>query len=173
MYTVMPLPCTMLSDLLKDYPVRLLHSAFLTLVLALLSACSTLEAWWSPPPPLQIVYLRATGYAAVLTDPALSSAQLTIMAQRASRMDAYRRLAEIVNGIRLSRQGEVQSFVYGTLRGARQVSSRPIRDGSMWETVLELKYDPAAPLSSDTDGAKPSPSEEADDAIDPYFYLSR
>lgn len=153
--------------------MRLLHSAFLTLVLALLSACSTLEAWWSPPPPPPSVYLRAPGYAAVLTDPALSSAQLTIMAQRASRMDAYRRLAEIVNGIRLSRQGEVQSFVSGTLRGARQVRSRPIRDGSMWETVLELKYDPAAPVKPDADSVRPSSSEEADDAIDPYFYLSR
>lgn len=147
-----------------------------------MTACASLQSLWAPSPPPQVQIIRVTGYAALLNDPSLSPAQLTVMAQRASRMDAYRRLAEIIKGIQLSSQGKVgnlatpqehlQSFVSGTIRGARQVRSRPVRNGSMWETVLEYKYNPAIALPLPDTHDQSVSDEDAEDAIDPYFYIS-
>jgi hypothetical protein len=52
--------------------------------------------------------IRATGEA---TDPAIDTAQGKLKAQRAARMDAIRKLAEEVRGLRVNAETSVRDFV--------------------------------------------------------------
>jgi hypothetical protein len=72
------------------------------------------------------------------------------MAMRASKLDAYRALAEHVYGIRVTGNSTVSSmmaqndsfrvYVDSYVRGAKVVSVTPMADGN-YETVLEIELD--------------------------------
>ncbi|KAF0812013.1 hypothetical protein IGB42_03555 [Andreprevotia sp. IGB-42] len=125
----------------------------------LLAGCSSLKPAAGPvagvpgaPDVIVPSRVTAVGYGALPNMDGLSNAQRRMMAMRASKLDAYRALAETVQGLRLTGQSTVSSlalqndsfryYVDAYLRGARVLSINPLPDGA-YETVLELQ------LSSD------------------------
>jgi len=101
--------------------------------------------------PVAPLILRVVGYGAVNPNSKrLSDVQKRLMAIRASRLDAYRAMAERVYGTRLSGSSTVRDLVVQNdsfrtyvdtyIHGARVVSSDVMEDGSV-ETVLEMVID--------------------------------
>ena len=121
----------------------------------LLPACTTVTA-----PPLAVQpnrTLSAIGYGTVEKSDKYSRSQIKLMAMRASKMDAYRSLAEQLNGMQLRGQTKVddmevtydsyQVFLNAYLRGARVKRTSPIGSDiyagdDMFETVVELDLTP-------------------------------
>lgn len=110
-----------------------------------------------PPPPMASTELppivlpqriTAVGYGALPNIEGLSQEQRRIMAMRASKLDAYRALAETVDGLKLTGTSTVSAvaltndsfrvYIEAYLRGARVLSTNPLPGGS-YETVLELQ----------------------------------
>lgn len=97
--------------------------------------------------PLNPIVIRVTGYSAYEKIEDMTSEPKRLMALRASKLDAYRALAERIYGTGISGMSTVQDFVlkhdgYGTvvdsvIRGARVVSVSE-KKGAGFETVLEL-----------------------------------
>jgi hypothetical protein len=97
--------------------------------------------------PLDSIVVRVTGYSAYEKTEDMTSEPKRLMALRASKLDAYRALAERVYGTGISGVSTVQDFVlkhdgFGTvvdsvIRGARVVSVSE-KKGAGFETVLEL-----------------------------------
>ncbi|MDD3608615.1 MAG: LPP20 family lipoprotein [Halothiobacillaceae bacterium] len=95
--------------------------------------------------------VRVSGHGAASTDPGLSPTQRHLMGVRAAKVDAYRNLAEQVNGLKVagtSTVGElaaqndsVRTFVEAYLRGARVVSTDLVSNG-MYEAIVELHLAP-------------------------------
>lgn len=92
--------------------------------------------------------LRVTGAGAVSGQSTLSAGQQRLMAKRAAQADAYRLLAEAVNGVQVFAETTVQDFVTqsdvirlqvkAVIRGARRVgTTRYLSDGSV-EQDLEM-----------------------------------
>ncbi|SFM68835.1 hypothetical protein SAMN05421721_12330 [Ectothiorhodospira mobilis] len=104
-----------------------------------------------PMPVQQIQYeeehLRVSGRGAVVPDVTQTQAQQKLMAMRASRMDAYRNLAERLYGIELegsttvrqmaARHDTVRSFINRHVAGARVVET-VLMDDNIYQTTLEL-----------------------------------
>lgn len=121
---------------------------FLLMVLGL-AACAHRpppeEAVLVPPP--QPVMVRASGYAALPVALEQSTLQQRLLAMRASRLDAYRNLAEQIYGTAVFGQSRVddltlkgdrfRTLVDTTVRGAQVVDVRELKDGG-YETVLEV-----------------------------------
>jgi len=102
-------------------------------------------------PSMKPMVLRVTGYGAI--DPraiTLTDVQRRLMAMRASKLDAYRTLAERVYGTAISgnttvenlvaRNDRFRSFVDAHVLGARVISQDELSDGS-YETLLEMVID--------------------------------
>jgi len=97
--------------------------------------------------PLNPIVIRVTGYSAYEKTEDMTSEPKRLMALRASKLDAYRALAERIYGTGISGMSTVQDFVlkhdgFGTvvdsvIRGARVVSVSE-KKGAGFETVLEL-----------------------------------
>lgn len=105
--------------------------------------CGVAEA--TAPPPAK---LMAVGYGAMGGhNSQYTLGQQKLMAMRAARIDAYRNLAEQVNGFRISGSTTVSSFVTQSdsirtyvdayLSGARVVGMTPVADGN-FEATVEL-----------------------------------
>jgi len=102
------------------------------------------------PAPTQLVKISAVGYGAVSSYEGYTQGQKRLMAMRASKLDAYRALAEHVYGIRVTGNSTVSSmmaqndsfriYVDSYVRGAKVVSVTPMADGN-YETVLEIELD--------------------------------
>lgn len=100
--------------------------------------------------PVSPMVLRVVGYGAVDPSAKQSTAQKRLMAIRASRMDAYRAMAERVYGTSVQGSTTVRdmvvqndrfrSYVETYMHGARVVSTDQMPDGST-ETVLEMIID--------------------------------
>lgn len=96
--------------------------------------------------PEQFPTLIAVGYAPIELQPGANKQQKMLNAIRASKIDAYRELAEQVYGLKISSGNNVNSFVMasdrvkaqvdGLIKGARVVQSYPV--GEMYATELEL-----------------------------------
>jgi hypothetical protein len=96
--------------------------------------------------------IRATGRGTVRPDAGYTVSQMRLLAQRASKMDAYRALTESIYGLKLFGTTSVsdmvttndtfKSYVAGYIRGAREVSSVAIDNDFTYETVLEVELDP-------------------------------
>ena len=96
----------------------------------------------------RIIKVSAVGYGAVSQQPDYSAAQQRLLGIRASKMDAYRNLAEQVYGLRVNGQTTVSAmavqhdnyrgYVDAMLRGARVLSVTPLAEGS-YETVMEVE----------------------------------
>lgn len=101
-----------------------------------------------PPPVVLPARVSAVGYGALPSIDGLTNTQRRLLAMRASKLDAYRSLAETVQGIKLTGQSSIsalsitndsfRAYVEAWLRGARVVSVTPLPEGG-YETVLELQ----------------------------------
>lgn len=99
----------------------------------------------------QPVKLTAIGYGASSSFQGYTPGQMTLMAMRASKLDAYRALAEQVYGVRVTGNSTVSAmavqndsfrvYVDSYVRGAKVVSVSSMADGN-YETVLELELNP-------------------------------
>ncbi len=101
--------------------------------------------------PVAPLILRVVGYGAINTRAkGQSKVQQRLMAIRASRLDAYRSMAERVYGAKITGSSTVRdlviqndsfrSYVDTFVHGARVVSADVLEDGSV-ETVLEMVID--------------------------------
>lgn len=85
------------------------------------------------------------------TDATVNPSQADLMAQRASKMDAYRNMAERVYGTRIqgnttvqnlaTRDDNIRGYVDNLVRGAKVISMREIGQNS-YETQMELVLEP-------------------------------
>jgi hypothetical protein len=127
---------------------------------ALLAGCGSVMPFSSPayndraamaaPAPARITKLSAVGYGATSSFDGYTAGQKRLMAMRASKLDAYRSLAEQVYGVRVSGTSTVAAlmaqndsfrvYVDAFIRGAKVLSVTPMADGN-YETILELAFD--------------------------------
>lgn len=94
--------------------------------------------------------LRVIGYGTLTNNKKQSKSQRRLIAMRASRLDAYRALAERVYGLKLEgsttvkdmvvENDQFKSFIEASLHGARVVSTDVMDDGSV-QTVVEMIID--------------------------------
>jgi outer membrane protein FlgP len=99
------------------------------------------------------IKLAAVGYGATNSVEGHTVGQKRLLAMRASRLDAYRTLAEQVYGVRLTGNTTVAAlmnqndsfrvYIDSFLRGARVVSVNPMADGN-YETTVEIDFDERA-----------------------------
>jgi len=98
------------------------------------------------------VVIRVNGYGTHgKTDAQTNTNQRKLLAMRASKMDAYRNLAERVYGTRIqgnttvqnlaTRDDNIRGYVDNLVRGAKVVSTRDLGNGS-YETLMELVLEP-------------------------------
>lgn len=119
------------------------------------TACTTAKA--PPPEFLPHKTISAVGYGTVEKSDRYSLPQIKLMAMRASKMDAYRSLAEQLNGIQLRGQTSVENmevthesyqvYLNAFVRGARvkrtsAIGSDIYAGDDTFETVVELDLTP-------------------------------
>ncbi|WP_028486218.1 LPP20 family lipoprotein [Thiomicrorhabdus chilensis] len=131
------------------------------------------------PTPPAVVYrkperikINGIGYGAESTFAAYTPGQRRLMAIRASKLDAYRALAEQLYGIKIDSNTAISTLtakndsfrarVNAVVRGARVVSVTPMADQN-YETVLEVYVDKSffedAFIYSSSSAAAMTPSE--------------
>lgn len=98
----------------------------------------------------ELMKISGIGYGAESTFGAYTAGQRRLMAIRASKLDAYRALAEQLYGIQINSNTAVSTLtakndsfrarVNAVVRGARMVSVTPMADNN-YETVLEVYVD--------------------------------
>jgi hypothetical protein len=135
--------------------IKYLKPALLGISL-LMTACTTAKA---PPTVAYLPYktISAIGYGTVEKSDRYSRSQIKLMAMRASKMDAYRSLAEQLTGIQMRGQTTVedsevahdsyQIYLNAYLRGARvkrtsAIGSDVYAGDDTFETVVELDLTP-------------------------------
>ena len=140
------------------------HTVLAAGVLLLLSGCASVmddqagvdspEEYFQPVEqeidPVAPMVLRVVGYGATNDAGTLSVPQKRLMAIRASKLDAYRAMAERVYGTSLQGSTTVsdmvvqndrfRTYVETSIHGARVVSTEFMADGSV-ETILEMTID--------------------------------
>lgn len=104
---------------------------------------------WEYEEPDNYPVLRAVGYAPITSQPGESREIKNIMAMRASKLDAYRELAEQVYGHQIKGKSDVSNLiatddrlkarVQGVIRGARIVKTYPVGDTYATELELDMK----------------------------------
>jgi outer membrane protein FlgP len=120
--------------------------------LVFVSGCSSFldkHVIWEYEKPEQFPVLRAVGYAPISAQSGNDPQIRQIMAMRASKLDAYRELAEQVYGYQVKGQSEVQNLVAsddrmrakveGVIRGARIVKTYAVGDTYATELELDMK----------------------------------
>ncbi|NMH59688.1 LPP20 family lipoprotein [Alteromonas ponticola] len=130
-----------------------------------LSACTSMydkHVEWEVVQPKEYPVLTAVGYAPVDAQQGSTSSIKEIMAMKASKLDAYRELAEQVYGQRIEGNQSIanmvmgdtqmQASVEGLIRGARVVKSYPVGEDT-YATELELDMETVYQLYLST--AKP------------------
>ena len=128
-----------------------------TLIVITLSSCSlekTLKYQLVAPKDSPV--LTATGYAPIDSQPGPSAQEKLIQAMEASRLDAYKRLAEQLYGQQLraytrvngekSSRNVLDAKVQGVVRGAKVTSQHP--QGDFYTTELSLDTKILAELGS-------------------------
>ncbi|KYN79982.1 flagellar biosynthesis protein FlgP [Vibrio cidicii] len=117
---------------------------FLFLLAAfLLSACQPLQQI------RQEEILVAVGYASISEQTGRNNEEKRVRAMRASKIDAYRELAEQVYGMRVSGRAQLEDqrlgvestsgAVDGVIRGAEVVRSYPVGDSYVTELRLDIR----------------------------------
>lgn len=102
-------------------------------------------------PPMEPMVLRASGFGAINPHSrGLTEVQQRLIAMRASRLDAYRTLAERVYGTQIIGSSSVEdmviqndrykAFVDAHILGARVIYQERLADGS-YETMVEMVID--------------------------------
>lgn len=117
----------------------------------MLTSCAAQDRYvqYETEAPKSFPKLTAIGYASLDVQPAKEQSQRVLMAMQASKIAAYRELAEQVYGQQLSANSqvsdwmltadEVQASVSGIIRGAKVVKSYPA--GEHYVTELELDFE--------------------------------
>ncbi|QYJ74117.1 LPP20 family lipoprotein [Shewanella sp. FJAT-52076] len=121
------------------------------LTLVFLAGCASSDdryVQWETEAPASFPKLTAIGYAPLATQPAKTQAEKVLMAMQASKLAAYRELAEQVYGQKISAGASVNDWgmgsdsikasVSGVIRGARVVKAYPV--GEHYVTELELDF---------------------------------
>lgn len=129
----------------------LLKTASLSAVL-FLTGCGTLfdkHVVWEYEQPENFPVIKAVGYAPISSQPGDNMDMKNLMAMRASKLDAYRELAEQVYGQQIQSRSEMnnmiasndklRSRVDGVIRGARVIKSYPVGDNYATEVELDMK----------------------------------
>ena len=125
--------------------------SYAALVLCLTSpGCTSMfnkHVEWETVEPESYPKLTAVGYAPVTSQQGSSDAQRTMMAMKASKLDAYRELTEQVYGQQIDGEqtvanmvmtdSQLKSSVEGVIRGARVVKAYPVGEDT-YVTELEL-----------------------------------
>ena len=141
-----PLPTPHKKTNMKKFAALILGACCVALI-----GCQTTETVGEyPSGPPNIVKITAVGHGATSSFDAYSTGQKRLMAMRASKLDAYRTLAERVYGIRITGNTTVAGmmvqndsfrvYIDATLRGAKIQSITPMADGN-YETVVEMDFD--------------------------------
>lgn len=101
--------------------------------------------------PKERVRVAAIGYGTESLYEAYTPGQRRLMAIRASKLDAYRSLAEQLNGIEIEgnttvgamavKSDSFRARISAVVKGARVTSVTPMADGN-YETVIEVFVDP-------------------------------
>jgi hypothetical protein len=91
--------------------------------------------------------LIAVGFASITAQPSTDTAEKRLMAARASRIDAYRNMAELVYGITFGsesaiedsklRQDSTRTRITGRLRGVEVLSIEPLGNDT-YQTTLRM-----------------------------------
>jgi hypothetical protein len=115
-----------------------------------LSGCSSMftkHVEWETIEPINYPVLSAVGYAPISAQLGVDESTKTLMAIKASKLDAYRELAEQVFGQKVDGEQELanliltnnqlKSSVEGVIRGARVTKSYPVGEDT-YATELEL-----------------------------------
>lgn len=99
--------------------------------------------------------LQGLGYAVVSVQPGRNTAQKTLLAIRAARMDATRALAEQIHGLSVDsrttmaeavvQSDTLRATVTGVIRGARTVRIEP-KSPDVYEVLLEVDRDMIAQM---------------------------
>lgn len=137
------------SSLFGCNKALLLRASIVALSLCL-TACDSLitkHVEWETIEPDNYPVLNAVGYAPIDAQMGLDASSKRLMAIKASKLDAYRELAEQVYGQKVDGEQELanliltnnqlKSSVEGVIRGARVVKTYPVGDDT-YATELEL-----------------------------------
>ncbi|OFI35325.1 flagellar biosynthesis protein FlgP [Alteromonas lipolytica] len=131
--------------------MRLLHKCLIGVAcLVLMSGCTSMfdkYVEWESVEPEAYPLLSAVGYAPIASQHGNSDSEKALMAMKASKLDAYRELAEQVYGQQINGQqsvanmvmnnAQLQASVEGVIRGARVVKTYPVGEDT-YATELEL-----------------------------------
>lgn len=129
----------------------LLRGALCAALLIGVVGCTSMERHieYQTVTPDEYPVITATGYAPVATQQGEAEATRILQAMRASRLEAYRELAEQVQGAYLTGETQVvdmmvqndqfRSEVTGLVRGAEVVRSYPV--GEYYATELKLDFE--------------------------------
>lgn len=134
----------------KSFSWQLWFKFLCLLIVISLSACSSLltkHVEWETIEPREYPILTAIGYAPISAQLASTDSNKRLMAIKASKLDAYRELAEQVYGQKVDGEQQLsnliltnntlKSSVEGVIRGARVVKSYPVGDDT-YATELQL-----------------------------------
>jgi len=112
-----------------------------------INASTSAAALCSNPGSIRV---SAVGYGSTSSMTGLTPGQKKLLGMRASKMDAYRSMAEQVAGVRvtgnttiadmMSKNDGLRIAVDAYVRGARVITVSPMSDGN-YETILEVELD--------------------------------
>jgi len=124
----------------------------ITLVAFLLSGCSQVfdkHIEYTAVAPDGFPVLHAVGMAPISLQPGETESQKVLLAMRASKLEAYRELAEQVYGQRIDSNNNVRSMVasndqfstsvQGVIRGAKVIKTYAVEDAYITELELDFK----------------------------------
>lgn len=131
---------------------NVLRLTIVACILGVTAGCSSLfskHVEWEVVKPETFPVLHAVGYAPIASQQGKDATSKQLMALKASKLDAYRELAEQVYGQKVDGQQmlsdlvltdtRLKSSVQGVIRGARVVKSYPIGEDT-YATELELDF---------------------------------
>ena len=117
----------------------------------LLSGCGLFmdkEVQWESVPPDNFPLIKAVGYAPLPEQKANSEEERMLMAMKASKLEAYKELAEQVYGQKVDYKvtmgqallgnEQLRASLQGVMRGARVVKTYPV--GQFYVTEMELDF---------------------------------
>lgn len=125
--------------------------SLMLIVLVLLTGCVSKDKYvqWETEAPASFPTLTAIGYAPLATQPSKEQSHRILMAMQASKIAAYRELAEQVYGQKITANSDVsewlltddnvKSSVSGIIRGAKVVKTYPAGEFYVTELVLDFK----------------------------------
>jgi hypothetical protein len=128
-----------------------MKKAMLFISLIMLSACSHFvdkEVVYETVPPETFPVLKAVGFAPLAEQSGDSPEQRMLQAMKASKLEAYRELAEQVYGQKIDYKvtmqqallgnDQLKASLQGVIRGARVVKTYPV--GEFYATEMELDF---------------------------------